>query len=161
MTRKISKKKTNRIITIAGIAIIAGIVVFMISLQIQNSKNNEFRKSLDNIANDTVVLSRQYQAEEGKWVNKQYDNKTMINIVNNYLPRYQALIDKAKALDTPDKFKSAQGFLVSAIQTEKESNEHFRNYLISDNSTEYKVSSDLLSKSLADSANYDSAIRAT
>jgi ABC-type lipoprotein release transport system permease subunit len=161
MTRKISKKKTNRIITIAGIVIIAGIVVFMISLQIQNSKNNEFRKSLDNIANDTVVLSRQYQAEEGKWVNKQYDNKTMINIVNNYLPRYQALIDKAKALDTPDKFKSAQGFLVSAIQTEKESNEHFRNYLISDNSTEYKVSSDLLSKSLADSANYDSAIRAT
>jgi hypothetical protein len=116
---------------------------------------------LDNIASDTVVLSRQYQAEEGKWVNKQYDNKTMINIVNNYLPRYQALIDKAKALDTPDKFKSAQGFLVSAIQTEKESNEHFRNYLISDNSTEYKVSSDLLSKSLADSANYDSAIRAT
>ena len=161
MTRKISKKKTNRIITIAGIAIIAGIVAFMISLQVQNSKNNEFRKSLDNIANDTVVLSRQYQAEEGKWVNKQYDNKTMINIVNNYLPRYQALIDKAKALDTPDKFKSAQGFLVSAIQTEKESNEHFRNYLISDNSTEYKVSSDLLSKSLADSANYDSAIRAT
>src|SRR5579884_4025470 len=127
MTRKISKKKTNRIITIAGIAIIAGIVAFMISLQVQNSKNNEFRKSLDNIANDTVVLSRQYQAEEGKWVNKQYDNKTMVNIVNNYLPRYQALIDKAKALDTPDKFKSAQGFLVSAIQTEKESNEHFRN----------------------------------
>ena len=161
MAKKNKKKsKTNRIITFAGIAIIAAIIAFMVSLQTQNLRNNEFKKSIDSIANDTVVLSRQYQAEEGKWVNKQYDNKTMISIINNYLPKYQELIDKAKALDTPDKYKDARAYLVDAIETEKQSNEHFRNYLVSGNRTEYQVSSNLLSKSLSDSAGYDSTIRA-
>ena len=154
------RKRTSRIITYAGIGAIAAIIAFMVLLQVQNAKNNDFKKSIDNIAFDAISLTRQYQAEEGKWVNRQYDNNTMISIVDKYLPRYQQLIDRADALDTPERYKAASMYLVSAIESEKESNEHFRTYLVTGNQTEYQRSSDLLSESFSQSGNYDAAIRA-
>jgi hypothetical protein len=154
------RKRTSRIITYAGIGAIAAIIAFMVLLQVQNAKNNDFRKSIDNLAFDAISLTRQYQAEEGKWVNKQYDNSTMISVVDKYLPRYQQLIDRADALDTPERYKAARMYLVSAIESEKESNEHFRIYLVTGNQTEYQRSSDLLSESFSQSGNYDAAIRA-
>jgi hypothetical protein len=83
----------------------------------------------------------------------------MIIVVDNYLPRYQQLIDRANALDTPDRYKEARAYLVSSIESEKESNEHFRTYLATGNQSEYQRSSDLLTRSLSESANYDEAIR--
>jgi hypothetical protein len=154
------RKRTTRIVTYAGIGAIAALIAFMVLLQVQNAKNNDFRKSIDNIASDTILLTRQYQAEESKWVNKQYDNSTMISIVDKYLPRYQQLIDRANALDTPERYNTARMYLVSAIESEKESNEHFRGYLATGNQSEYQRSSDLLSESFSQSGNYDAAIKA-
>ena len=154
------RKQTSRIITYGGIGAIAVLIVFMVLLQVQTSKNNDFKKSIDVIASDAVALTQEYQAEETKWTKKQYDNSTMITIVDNYLPRYQQLIDRANALDTPDRYKEARAYLVSAIESEEESNEHFRNYLATGNQSEYERSSDLLTKSLSESASYDAAIRA-
>jgi ABC-type lipoprotein release transport system permease subunit len=157
---QMGRKRTSRIITFGGMGAIAALVAFMVLLQVSNAKNNDFRKSIDSIAFDAVALTQEYQAEESKWTNKQYDNSTMITIVDNYLPKYQQLIDRANMLDTPDRYKEARGFLVSAIQSEKESNEHFRNYLVTGDQKEYERSSDLLTKSLAESASYDATIRA-
>jgi len=130
----------------------------MVSLQIQTTKISDFKKSIDNIASDAITLTRQYQAEEGKWNQKQYDNSKMITVVNSYEPRYQSLIDRANALDTPDRYKEARTNLVNALESEKESNEHFRNFLVTGNQSEYLRSSDLLTESLSQSANYDAAI---
>jgi hypothetical protein len=154
------KKRTGRIVTFAGIAVIAAIIAFMISLQVEASKNSEFRKSIDNIALDTISLTQEYQAEEGKWVNKQHDNSTMISIIDMYKPKYQALIDRAQALETPDRYTIAKDFLVKSVQSEIDSNDHFRNYLVSGNPSEYGRSSELLTESLAYSADYDAAIKA-
>jgi len=154
------RKQTSRVITFGGVGAIAVLVAFMVLLQVQSTQNNAFRKSIDNIALDAVALTQQYQGEENRWTNKQYDNKTMITIVDNYLPRYQQLIDRANALDTPERYKDARVYLVSAIESEKESNQHFRNYLSTGDLSEYQRSSDLLTKSLAESANYDATIRA-
>jgi len=154
------KKRTSRIISYGGIGAIAALVTFMVLLQAQNAKNNQFRKSIDGIASDAVALTQEYQAEESKWSNKQYSNSTMITIVDNFLPKYQELIDRANTLDTPDRYRESRALLVSAIESEKESNEHFRNYLASGNQTEYHQSSNLLTRSLTESANYDAAIRA-
>ncbi len=154
------RKRTSRIVTYAGIGGIAVLVAFMVLLQIQTATNNDFKKSVDSIASDAITLTRQYQAEEGKWVQKQYDNSTMISIVDKYLPRYQQLIDRANALNTPDRYKEARMYLVNAIESEKESNVHFRNYLATGNQTEYQRSSELLTDSLSQSASYDASIRA-
>ena len=154
------KKRSSRIITFAGVAVIAALIAFMVSLQVEASKNSEFRKSIDNIALDTISLTKEYQAEEGKWVHKQYDNSTMISIIDTYKPKYQALIDRTQALETPDRYISARDSLVKSVESEMDSNDHFRIYLVSGNQSEYDRSADLLTESLAYSADYDAAMKA-
>ncbi|HKZ62232.1 MAG TPA: hypothetical protein VJZ68_07450 [Nitrososphaera sp.] len=154
------RKQASRMITIGGIAAIAALVAFMVFLQVEVARNNEYKNSFEKIVVDVNTLTQQYQAEEGKWVAKEYDNSTMIAVVDQYLPRYEEMIDRAEALDTPERYKEAHGYLVSAIASEKQSNEHFRNYLVTGDQSEYDESSSMLSKSLADSANADAAIRA-
>ncbi|HEX7032506.1 MAG TPA: hypothetical protein VF172_05855 [Nitrososphaera sp.] len=153
------KKRSSRIVTIGGIAAITALVGFMIALQVEASRNNDYRRSIEQIIIDANSLTREYQNEEGKWRAKEYDNATMISIIDQYLPRYQALIDRANSLDTPERYKTAHGYLVSAIQSEMQSNEHFRNYLATGDQSEYEKSSEMLSKSLADSARADAAIK--
>jgi|SRR2546422_1218156 len=152
------RKQKSRIITIGGIVAIAVLVGFMISLQVEAMRNNKFKRGFEKIVIDVNTLTQQYQGEESKWLAK--DNGTMISVINQYLPKYQELIDRAKALDTPERYKESQGYLVSAIESEKQSNEHFRNYLVTGDRQEYDRSSDLLTKSLTDSANADAAIKA-
>ena len=153
------RKQKSRIITIGGIVAIAVLVGFMISLQVEVMRNNKFKRGFEKIVIDVNALTQQYQGEESKW-QKDYNNSTMISVINQYLPKYQELIDRAEALDTPERYKESQGYLVSAIESEKQSNEHFRNYLVTHDKQEYYRSSDLLTKSLTDSANADAAIKA-
>lgn len=153
------KKKASRIVTIGGVATIAALVGFMIALQVDASRNNDYKRAFEQMVLDVNALTQQYQAEESKWLAKKYDNSTMISIIDQYTSRYQALIDRAEDLYTPDRYKAAQGYLVSAIESEKQSNEHFRNYLATGDQSEYNKSSAMLSKSLADSANADAAIK--
>jgi hypothetical protein len=61
-------------------------------------------------------------------------------------------------LNTPEKYKSAQEYLVSAIDLERRSYQHFRNYLATGDESEYGISSDMISKSLEESVNADAAI---
>ena len=154
------KKRASRIVTLGGIGVIAAVVGFMVFLQVENNRNNEFKKSIDAIATETISLTREYQAEEGKWMDKQYDNATMIMKIDVYSPRYQDLIDRANSLETPAKYAVAKDYLIKSIESEKQSNEHFRNHLQSGDPKEYERSVDLFSLSLQYSAEYDAAIGA-
>lgn len=153
------RKQTSRIITIGGIAVITALVAFMIFLQVEASRNNNFKRAFEQIVVDTNALTQHYQAEEGKWLAKEYDNSTMIAVIDQYSPRYQGLVDRAEDLDTPERYREAHGYLVSAIESEKKSNEHFRNYLATGDQSEYDKASSMLSKSFAESANADAAIK--
>lgn len=153
-------KKAPRALVIAGFAAIAALVGVMVMLQVSSAQNSAFKQSWDAIAFETNALSQEYQAHEGKWLNQQYDNDTMIGIVDDYQPRYQELIDRAQALETPEKYTNARDLLVKSIQTEKDSNEHFRNYLVTGDQEEYEKSSELLSLALKYSAEADSVISA-
>lgn len=153
-------KKAPRALVIAGFAGIAALVGVMVMLQVSSAQNSAFKQSWDAIAFETNALSQQYQAHEGKWLGQQYDNDTMIGIVDDYQPRYQELIDRAQALETPEKYANARDLLVKSIQTEKDSNEHFRNYLVTGDEEEYEKSSELLSLALKYSAEADAAISA-
>lgn len=154
------KKRASRIVTFGGIGVIAAVVGFMVFLQVENARNNEFKKSIDAIATETISLTREYQVEEGKWVDNEHDNATMIMKIDEYSPRYQDLIDRANALDTPEKYAVAKSFLIMSLESEKQSNEHFRNHLQTGDPEEYERSVDLFSRSLQYSAEYDAAIGA-
>jgi hypothetical protein len=153
-----SRRLTRQLILFGGIAIIGALIAFMVYLQVEASQNNDFKRAFETIVVDTNSLTQQYTAEEDTWLPK--DNNTMIQVIDQYLPRYDALIEKAKALNTPDKYKSAHDYLVSAIELERQSYQHFRNYLAAQDQSEYEKSSELISQSLEQSINADAAIKA-
>lgn len=155
----VKSKPVSKAVVIAGFAAIAVLVGIMVSLQVSNAQNGEFKQKWDNIAFDAIALTQQYQAEEGKWKAGQYDNATMAGIVDKYMPRYQSLIDRANSLETPQRYADAHSLLVKALQTEKDSNEHFKAYLLTGNKAEYEKTLDLFSLSLKYSAEADAAIK--
>lgn len=153
----ITRKQTRRLITFGGIAIIVGLVAFMVFLQLETSRNNDFKSAFEKIVVDTNALTQQYTAEEDKWLPK--DNNTLVQVIDQYLPKYDQLIDRAKVLNGPEKYNSAKDYLISTIQLERDSYEHFRNYLVTANQTEYQQSSDLITMSLQQSINADAAVK--
>lgn len=153
------KKQASRVVMIAGFGAIALLVAVMVMLQVSNAQNGVFKQKWDTIAYDSIALTQQYQAEEGKWKAGHYDNATMAGIVDKYMPRYQSLIDRANALETPERYSEARGLMVKAIQTEKDSNEHFKAYLLTGDKAEYNKELDLFSLSLNYSAEADAAIK--
>jgi hypothetical protein len=153
----ISKKQTRRVVTFGGLAVIGAIIAFMVFLQIEASRNNDFKRAFEQIILDTNDLTQQYTAEEQRWLSQ--DNNTLIQVIDQYLPRYDQLIERANALNTPERYESAKNYLVSAIELERQSYEHFRNYLLTGDPSDYQESSNLISQSLEQSVNADAAIK--
>ncbi|HEX2230768.1 MAG TPA: hypothetical protein VHG34_01120 [Nitrososphaeraceae archaeon] len=153
----ISRRQTRRLVTFGGIIVIASLIAFMVFLQIESSRNNDFKRAYEQIVLDTNALTQQYTAEEQRWLRQ--DNNTLIQVIDQYLPRYDQLIERANALNTPEKYQSVREYLVSAIELERQSNEHFRNYLVTGDQSEYQESSELFSRSLEQSVNADAAIK--
>lgn len=158
--RSLNRKTRSRVITIAGLAVIGGAIAFVVILQLQTVHNSDFRNSANAIAVDLINLTQSYQSEEHKWTEKQYSNSTMASVIASYDSRYQQLIDRANALDAPERYKTVKEMLVLSIQTEKESNDHLRTYLLTGDASERQQSIDLLSKSYGYSGDYNAALNA-
>ena len=154
-----AKRKASKAITIGGLAALAAVVVVMILLFAADRRNSDAERSIDAIAVDAIALTGEYQEEEGKWVKKLYDNNTMIAVIEQYDPRYQALIEQASQLDVPERYRLPQDLLIKAVESEKQSNLHLRNHLVSGSQKEYEKSIDLFSLSLQYSADYDAAMK--
>lgn len=111
-----------------------------------NNMAQAFHESYEMLINNSHLLTQSYQKEIGKWQTKQYDNKTMISVTDNYLPKFQQLVYKAEALQaTNGKYIQALNLYIKSLQSEIESYKHFRNFLVSGNSSENEVSTQLLS----------------
>ena len=155
MSSKNKKKKRKfpkgKIVTIGGIAAIGGIVAFMVFLQIQNAKAQDFVTAYGKIVTDSRSLTQQYQGEVGKWQKKEYSNSTMASKTDEYLPKFQQLVDRAKnGLQSTDKYKDAQDFLIKSLDSERQSYEHFRNYLLTGNPAENETSTQLFTQAFQD-----------
>jgi hypothetical protein len=111
-----------------------------------NNMAQAFHESYEMLINNSHLLTQSYQGEIAKWQSKQYDNKTMISVTDNYLPKFQQLVDKAESLlPTNGKYIQALDLYIKSLQSEIESYKHFRNFLVSGNSSENEVSTQLLS----------------
>ena len=141
-------KQRERIIIFSGIGVLALIVAFAVYLQLQRSKVQTFTEAYGKLLDDSRTLTHNYQNEVGKWKLKQYSNSTMISITDQYLPKFQSLIDSAKALPSSDKYTKARDFTIQSFQSELESYKHFRNLLATGNKGEDTKSTQLLSDAL-------------
>lgn len=153
------RKRTSRIVTIGGIAAITALVGIMIALQIGVSANNDFKRSIDQIAFDAITLTQEYQEIEEKWQSGSEDNSTITSTYEQYQLRYQQLIDRAEALDTPERYVTAKGHLIRSIEMEMQSNEHFYNYLTSGDDIEKQKADAFAQQSYETSIRYDAAMK--
>ena len=128
------------------------IITFSNHTQLSFAQNNtSFVNSFEKLVKNANNLSQSYHNETGKFGKGQINNKTMIAITDNYEQKYQNLIKEAKALQPPTEFRNATDLYTKSLELELQSNNHFRNYLSNNNSTENNLSSKLLS----DSFNYE------
>jgi type II secretory pathway pseudopilin PulG len=152
MKKRLQKKKRRAIITaIFAIAIIGIIIYLIVTLQLQNIRRQSFVESFESLVSKAHMLTQSYQREVGKWQAKQYDNKTMISITNDYLPKYKGLLNESKALNPPTptrQYQNAVELYTKSIELELQSNIDFRNYLSSGNLAQNETSSRLLSDAL-------------
>jgi type II secretory pathway pseudopilin PulG len=149
MKKGLQKKRRVTITAILAIAIIAIIIYLIVIVQLQNIKRQSFVESFEGLVSKAHMLTQSYQKEVGKWQAKQYDNKTMISITNDYLPKYKLLVNESKTLNPPTKqHRNAVELYTKSIEAELESNIDFRNYLSTGNLVKNESSSRLLSDAL-------------
>src|ERR687885_1618681 len=141
-------KQRERIIIFCGIGVLALVVAFALYLQMQRSKVQAFSEAYARLIDDSRILTHNYQNEVGKWKLKQYSNDTMISITDQFLPKFQLLVHRAKSLPDSEKYSKVRGFTVQSFQSEIESYKHFRNLLATDNNAEDGKSTQLLSDAL-------------
>ncbi len=142
------RKQTSRILTIGGFVAIGVLVAFMVFLQIENTKAQVFANAYEAIVTNSRSLTQEYHAEVKKWNETEYDNFKMASVTDNYLPKFQQLVDRANELESVVKFKDAKSLLVRSLDSERQSYMHFRNYLITGDPEEDQRSNQLLSQSL-------------
>ena len=114
------------------------------STSVSSQPTASFVNSFEKLVNDAHNLTQSYQNELGKWKAHQHDNKTMISIINNYLPKYENLVNESKMLQL-NQYQNASDLYTKSLASELQSYVHFRNYLLTNNSTENKLSSKFLS----------------
>lgn len=120
---------------------------FSYSSQLSLAQNStaSFVNSFEKLVNEAHNLTQSYQHEVGKWKTNQYDNKSMISITNNYLPKYEKLVIESKALQAPKQYQNAINLYTKSLESELQSYIHFRNYLSTNNSAENELYTRLLS----------------
>jgi hypothetical protein len=128
--------------------VLAIIVAFAVSLQLERSKVQAFTEAYAKLLDDSRTLTHNYQNEVGKWKLKQHSNSTMISITDQYLPKFESLVNRAKSLPASEKYTKARDFTIQSFQSETESYKHFRNLLATGNNAEDAKSTQLLSDAL-------------
>jgi hypothetical protein len=62
---------------------------------------HSFEESFAKLVSETRSLSLSYQNEIGKWQLNHHDNSSMISITDDYLQRFQDIVEKSKELKPP------------------------------------------------------------
>ena len=147
---------------ILGAAVVGIVVLVLISSSMQQQvgpppsiqpapnslaqdSTTSFVNSFEKVVNESHNLTQSYQHEAGRWKTHQYDNKTMISITNNYLLKYETLVNESKALRPPKQYQNATELYTKSLESELQSYTHFRNYLSTNNAAENQLSTKLLS----------------
>lgn len=115
-----------------------------------SNEEGYFVNSFQTIVIKSHLLTHNYQVQVAKWERRGYDNQTMASITDNYLPKYQNLIDETMSLSfqAPSKYGKAIELYLKSLESEFQSYIHFKNYLLTGNLMENETSVRLLSDAL-------------
>ena len=106
----------------------------------------DFKDSLNNLVHQSQHLTKSYHDEIGKWRMHQYDNYTLADITDLFIPKFENLTNIARIMTYPEDYKYVHEALVNSLSFETDSYKHFREYLLSGNITEDEISNKLFSR---------------
>ena len=124
----------------------------------QESNNNEIsnasKEFIINLFDNVNSVSNQYQYELAKGKESINNNMTMVNKTNEYIDKLEKIILLAKEYNIQKEYKPLLNSYINSLHKEIESYIHYKNYILTGNNTENKLSLDLLSKAL----NYETEV---
>lgn len=123
---------------------------------IQKTNNNEIsnasKEFIINLFDNVNSASNEYQNELAKGKESINNNMTIVNKTDEYINKLEKIISLAKEYNIQEVYKPLLTSYINSLQNEIESYIHYKNYILTGNSTENKLSLDFLSKAL----NYES-----
>jgi len=119
---------------------------------VQEFNNNEIpnasKEFIINLFDNVNSVSNEYQNELAKEKESINNNMTIVNKTNEYIDKLEKIILLAKEYNIQKDYKSLLNSYINSLQNEIESYIHYKNYILTGNNTENKLSLDFLSKSL-------------
>ena len=110
-----------------------------------------FASSFQSIVNETGLLAHDYDAQVQKWQRGELSNETLASTTDAYSPRYQELINRTNDLHAPAGYENVTSLYAKSLESELNSNNQFRDYLLTGNKTESEASM----QSLSDAFRYE------
>ena len=125
---------------------------------VQEFNNNEIsnasKELIINLFDNVNSVSNEYQNELAKEKESINNNMTIVNKTNEYIDKLEKIILLAKEYNIQKDYKPLLNSYINSLQNEIESYIHYKNYILTGNNTENKLSLDLLSKAL----NYETEV---
>ena len=112
----------------------------------QDGVIDDSKKIIESLFDRVNIASNNYQSEISFLNQSINDNETMINTTQGYIDNLKEIILFAKKTTVQQDYKPVLNNYIDSIENEIESYVHYKEYIITGNLTENKISMDLLSK---------------
>ena len=112
----------------------------------QDGVIDDSKKIIGSLFDRVNIASNNYQSEISFLNQSINDNETMINTTQGYIDNLKEIILFAKKTTVQQDYKPVLNNYIDSIDNEIESYVHYKEYIITGNLTENKISMDLLSK---------------
>ena len=113
--------------------------------QISDTSKEFIINLFDNV---NKVSNEFYQYESYKGKESVNNNTTIVNKTNEYISNLEKIISVAYEYNIQNEYKPVLNNYINSLKNEIDSHIHYKNYILTGNNTENKLSEDLLSKAL-------------
>jgi len=113
--------------------------------QISDTSKEFIINLFDNV---NKVSNEFYQYESYKGKESVNNNMTIVNKTNEYISNLEKIISVAYEYNIQNEYKPVLNNYINSLKNEIDSHIHYKNYILTGNNTENKLSEDLLSKAL-------------
>lgn len=149
MVKLLFSERIKGIVAVAFLASVSSLIFIANEVNIgfstsSSGEDTEFLNNFYALVNDTNRVSQNYDEEFGKWKNGEIDDQQIVQIIDSYLPQYDQLISEASSLNTPEKFQNALDLYIKSLNSERESNALFSEFVTTGDASLSETSRNLL-----------------
>jgi hypothetical protein len=142
-SRRDASRSNQKLVIVAVVGVIAAAIGINAIFVTQASSSDRYVIQLQEISDQSRVVTQNYENSIGKWKDGLIGNAEMLQITDNNLEQLQSLLSRLKALEPPEKFREGHEMSVLSLEYELQSNKHMRSYVETGDQAEYEKSTEL------------------